>query len=61
MKLTSGSLGQSFGKSTCGYGRQEAHSDGAFSVTVWGTGPDASYGYAGGMGSGPSTSRRLRP
>ncbi|MDB4939346.1 MAG: hypothetical protein JWP87_6318 [Labilithrix sp.] len=37
----------------CGYGRHEAHSDGPFSVTVWGVGLDASYGYAGGMGSRP--------
>jgi hypothetical protein len=44
---------QLFPGGTCGYGRYEAHSDGPFSVTVWGTGYCASYGYAGGMGSRP--------
>jgi hypothetical protein len=51
--LTSGGLPQKVGSGECGYGRQEAHSDGPFSVTVWGTGKDASYGYAGGVGSRP--------
>jgi hypothetical protein len=37
----------------CGYGRHVARSDGPFSITVWGMGQDASYGYAGGMGSRP--------
>jgi hypothetical protein len=53
VQLTSAFLPQKFAKGECGYGRHEAHSDGAFSVTVWGTGRDASYGYAGGMGSRP--------
>ncbi|AKV04755.1 hypothetical protein AKJ09_11418 [Labilithrix luteola] len=43
----------SFAKGTCGYGRHEAHSDGPFSVTIWGTGSFASYGYNGGRGSRP--------
>jgi hypothetical protein len=51
--LTRGFKAQAFAKGTCGYGRHEARSDGPFSVTVWGTGRDASYGYAGGMGSRP--------
>jgi len=42
-----------FGDGECGYGRNEARSDGPFSVTVWGMGHTASYGYAGGMGSRP--------
>jgi IgGFc binding protein len=36
---------------TCLAGRHEAKSDGPFSVTVWGMGYCASYGYAGGAGS----------
>ncbi len=40
---------------TCGAGRREAKSDGPFSVTVWGMGYCASYGYAGGAGSRPLT------
>ncbi|AKU98406.1 hypothetical protein AKJ09_05070 [Labilithrix luteola] len=40
---------------TCGAGRREAKSDGPFSVTVWGMGYCASYGYAGGSGSRPIT------
>jgi hypothetical protein len=51
--LTRGFTPQPFAKGTCGYGRHEARSDGPFSVTVWGMGRDASYGYAGGMGSRP--------
>jgi len=42
-----------FPKGLCDYGRHEAKSEGPFSVTVWGTGPYASYGYAGGSGSRP--------
>lgn len=37
----------------CGYGRHSAQSEGPFSITVWGWGKDASYGYAGGMGARP--------
>ncbi len=46
-------LTKSFASTTaqCGAGRREAKSDGPFSVTVWGLGPWASYGYAGGTGS----------
>lgn len=51
VRLTVGSAPQTFAKGTCGYGRHEAHSDGPFAVTVWGTGFCASYGYVGGMGS----------
>jgi hypothetical protein len=40
---------------TCGYGRHEAKSDGPFSLTVWGTDKNASYGYAGGTGLRPLT------
>ncbi len=50
--LTKGSLPTS---GTCGAGRREAKSDGPFSVTVWGMGYCASYGYAGGAGSRPIT------
>lgn len=53
VKLTQGSIPQKLAGGECGYGRHEAHSDGPFSVTVWGVGRDASYGYAGGMGSRP--------
>ncbi|MBX3224755.1 MAG: IgGFc-binding protein [Labilithrix sp.] len=51
--LTKGAVPQKFDKGQCGYGRHEAESDGPFSITVWGLGPWASYGYAGGMGSRP--------
>ncbi|AKU98235.1 hypothetical protein AKJ09_04899 [Labilithrix luteola] len=51
--LTKAFLAQKFAKGECSYGGHEAHSDGTFSVTVWGIGRDASYGYAGGMGSRP--------
>jgi IgGFc binding protein len=40
-------------KGDCGYGRQEASSDGPFGITVWGMGQDASYGYVGGTGLRP--------
>lgn len=53
VRLTSGFVPQKFAKGECGYGRQSAESDGPFSVTVWGTAKDASYGYAGGVGSRP--------
>ncbi|MBX3212721.1 MAG: IgGFc-binding protein [Labilithrix sp.] len=53
VRLTSGFAPQTFTGGTCGYGRQEARSEGPFGVTVWGVGKDASYGYAGGMGSRP--------
>ncbi|MBN9161039.1 MAG: hypothetical protein BGO98_13865 [Myxococcales bacterium 68-20] len=53
VELTKGFVSQKFAKGECGYGRHEAQSEGAFSVTVWGLGKDASYGYAGGMGSRP--------
>jgi hypothetical protein len=53
VSLTAAFRPQKFAKGECGYGRHEAHSDGSFSVTVWGVGRDASYGYAGGMGSRP--------
>jgi len=35
------------------YGRQEARSDGAFAITVWGIGSYASYGYVAGTGLRP--------
>ena len=44
---------QSYAGGICGYGRHELFSDGSFSVTVWGIGVEASYGYAGGQGSRP--------
>lgn len=53
VRLSNGFIPQSYPGGTCGYGRQEASSEGPFSVTVWGWGKDASYGYAGGMGSRP--------
>ncbi|OJY27864.1 MAG: hypothetical protein BGO98_42190 [Myxococcales bacterium 68-20] len=53
VRLTTGYIPQTIGSGTCGYGRHEAKSDGAFGVYVWGTAPFASYGYAGGMGSRP--------
>lgn len=40
-------------KGECGYGRHAAESEGPFSITVWGWGKDASYGYAGGTGMRP--------
>jgi hypothetical protein len=51
--LTSAFAPQKFPQGECGYGRQEAHSTGAFAVTVWGTGEWASYGYVGGTGLRP--------
>jgi hypothetical protein len=57
VKLTSGYAPLA---SVCGgYGRHEATSDGPFSITVWGWGKDASYGYAGGTGSRPINEARL--
>ncbi|MBX3215535.1 MAG: IgGFc-binding protein [Labilithrix sp.] len=53
VQLTTESRPVRMGRGACGYGRHEARSDGPFSVTVWGTGTDASYGYAGGIGSRP--------
>jgi len=53
VSLTRGFMPQTFGASSCGYGRHEATSEGPFSVTVWGIGKDASYGYAGGLGVRP--------
>ena len=53
VRLTNAFAPGSFEKGTCGYGRHEAKSEGPFSVTVWGVGTDASYGYAGGTGSRP--------
>ncbi len=51
--LTNGFLPQKFAKGECGYGRQEAHSDGPFAITVWGMAVRASYGYVGGTGLRP--------
>jgi hypothetical protein len=51
--LTSGSVPQQLAKGECGYGRHEAKSEGPFSITVWGIGQDASYGFVGGVGSRP--------
>lgn len=53
VSLTKGFAPTTFAKGTCSYGRHEAKSEGPFSVTVWGVGQDASYGYAGGQGSRP--------
>ena len=53
VELTKGFVPQKFASGECGHGRHEAQSDGPFSITVWGLGKDASYGYAGGMGSRP--------
>lgn len=53
VKLTSGFVPQKFANGECSYGRQEAHSKGPFSVTVWGMAVDASYGYVGGTGLRP--------
>ena len=53
VRVTSGFAPQALAGGSCGYGRHEATSDGPFSITVWGWGKDASYGYAGGMGSRP--------
>ena len=57
--LTKAGIGAKFPEGTCGYGRHEARSDGPFSVTVWGIGPYASYGFAGGMGSRPLNPARI--
>lgn len=51
--LTRSFVPQKLAKGECGYGRHAAESEGPFSVTVWGWGKDASYGYAGGMGMRP--------
>lgn len=49
--LTTGYTARQTQRGSCGYGRHEAKSEGPFSVTVWGIGTDASYGYPGGSGS----------
>jgi len=59
--LTKSGVPKRFDGGTCGYGRHEAHSDGPFSVHVWGTGTHASYGYAGGQGSRPLNSIKGPP
>lgn len=61
VRLTASFKPQKMAKGECGYGRHEARSDGPFSITVWGTGIDASYGYAGGMGSRPINDAPLPP
>ena len=53
ISLTSGYLPQKLGNGVCGYGRGEAHSDGPFSITVWGMDEASSYGYVGGTGLRP--------
>ena len=53
VQLTTAFAPQKLVGGTCGYGRHEATSEGPFSVTVWGIGKDASYGYVGGMGARP--------
>ncbi len=53
VQTTKESRPQTVGTGECGYGRHEARSNGPFSVSVWGMGFTASYGYAGGMGSRP--------
>ena len=53
VRLNISGKAEKFAKGLCDYGRQEAKSDGPFSVTVWGTAAYASYGYAGGSGSRP--------
>lgn len=40
---------------TCGYGRHEAHSEGAFALYVWGLDSYASYGFPAGAGSRPTS------
>ena len=61
LRLTTGAKPQTFAKGSCGYGRHEARSDGPFSVTVWGMGDAASYGYVGGMGSRPINAAKPGP
>ena len=46
--LTKRGAPQKIGTGTCGAGRHEIRSPGPFSVTIWGTGYAASYGYPGG-------------
>ncbi|MDB5217512.1 MAG: hypothetical protein JWO86_5439 [Myxococcaceae bacterium] len=53
VSLTNGYVPQKIGKGECGYGRQGAHSDGPFAITVWGMSQDSSYGYVGGTGLRP--------
>ncbi len=53
VRLTTAFAAQQLDGGKCGYGRHEAASEGPFSITVWGWGKDASYGYAGGLGSRP--------
>src|SRR5690606_18357697 len=53
VQLTAGFAPQKLSSGECGYGRHAAESEGPFSITVWGWGKDASYGYAGGMGARP--------
>ncbi len=51
VQITKNFAPATFEKGECGYGRHEATSAGPFSLTVWGVGRDASYGYPGGTGS----------
>ncbi|MDF2697314.1 MAG: hypothetical protein K0S65_5697, partial [Labilithrix sp.] len=53
VELTRGFSTQPPATSACGYGRQEARSNGPFAITVWGYGAWASYGYVGGTGLRP--------
>ena len=53
VSLTSDFASQKFASGECTYGRQEAHSDGPFAITVWGWAQDSSYGYVGGTGLRP--------
>ena len=53
VQLTTGFRPTSFPDGECGYGRHVADSDGPFTLSVWGIGKDASYGYPAGTGARP--------
>ncbi|MBX3218440.1 MAG: IgGFc-binding protein [Labilithrix sp.] len=56
VKLTEGYVERTVDGKRCGYGRQEASSEGPFAITVWGTGLASSYGYVAGTGLRPINS-----
>ncbi|MDF2695129.1 MAG: hypothetical protein K0S65_3512, partial [Labilithrix sp.] len=55
VELTRGLVPQSYPAGTCSDGPHRIHSDGPFSMSVWGLGVAGSYGYPGGAGLRPIT------
>ena len=53
--------GEAFGESACIAGLQRMRSEGAFTATIWGWGPFASYAYPGGMANRKLVDTPLAP